>query len=677
MSTLTLELRTRIENTIRCLTVDAVEAAGCGHPGAPMGLARPVLELWHSHLRFDPQDPQWPLRDRFVLSAGHASMLLYSLLHLFGYELSLDEIRQFRQLHSKTPGHPEFGETVGVEVTTGPLGQGFAHGVGMALGGQLTRARFGRDGNGPGYHYIYGVVSDGDLMEGVSYEAASLAGHLKLGNLIYLYDSNQVTIDGTTELSFSENVPQRFEAQGWHVQQVEGEDFQALHDALKQARENTNQPSLIVVTTMIGKGSPKYEGKPDAHGKAFGTEEANKTKERLGWPADQDFYIPEDVKSYLAETIDRKITERKTLDQKLESWKSSHPALDLAWKEARNPPPIENLRAILTEGMEGKADATRKHGAAVMAKVAEQYPFMVGGSADLAGSAAPALLKNTSAVGIAAEGDGERFGGRNLFFGVREHAMGAITNGINLDGTFLGYCGTFLTFSDYMRPSVRLAALMKVRTVFVFTHDSIFLGEDGPTHQPIEHVDALRSIPGLTVFRPADGVETALAWEWVLTQAQGPVAFILTRQKVAAFQRSENFDNSLIHKGAYIVQDPSEGNSDLILLGSGSEVPLLTDSAALLEQQGYKVRVVSIPSLELFLNQPEAYRNEVIPPNHPLVVGVEAGRAESLRIVMGANSLIYGINRFGASAPWKMLAEEFGYTPSKLTEWVLSHLKKA
>jgi len=663
-------LREQIENTIRGLTIDAVERAGIGHLGAPMGLARPAFLLWDDHLRFDPSDPAWPLRDRFVLSGGHASMLLYSLLHLFGFPLSLADIESFRQLGSATPGHPEYGEPPGVEVTTGPLGQGFANAVGMALAARMTRARFARDGAGPGHHWIYALAGDGDLMEGVCYEAASLAGHLGLGNLIVLYDDNRVTIDGPTSISFSEDVTARFEAQRWHVQRVDGEDVDGLGRALRAARAEAERPSILITRTTIGFGSPNWAGLSKAHGGPFGAEEVRATKENLGIPLEPEFLVPPEVSGYLAERSRAKSAERVEVDERLAAWRSEHPDLAECWDATRGQQLPPDLGKRLAEGFEGKSDATRKHSGAVIQRIHELAPFLVGGSADLAGSN-NTPIKGAGYVGAAAEGE-DRFSGSNIHFGVREHSMAAITNGIALDGTFRPFCATFMVFSDYMRPSLRLAAMMKLPVVFVFTHDSIFVGEDGPTHQPVEQLDALRAIPGLTVFRPADGVETAMAWAWALQRAAGPVALALTRQGVAALKREEPFALEDVWKGAYRIREP-EGSLDLVLLASGSEVALACDAATQLAAEGISARVVSIPSLELLGEQPGSYRRELIPEEVP-VVAVEAARGEGLRGLVGRRGLIQGIGRFGASAPSKQLAEFFGYTPNRLAARILQWL---
>jgi transketolase len=668
MSEPELALRERIENTIRFLAVDAVERAGSGHPGAPMGLARAAFELWDRHLGFDPDDPRWELRDRFVLSNGHASMLLYALLHLFGFRLSLDDLMRFRQLGSLTPGHPEYGETPGVEVTTGPLGQGFGHGVGMALAGR------GAAGEGPGHHFVYGIVSDGDLMEGISNEAASLAGRLGLGNLIYVYDDNQITIDGPTSLSFSEDVAARFAALRWHVQQVDGQDHLALRQALERARAEHERPSLVLARTIIGFGSPNKAGSSKAHGEKLGAEEVKLTKQALGWPLEPEFWIPPDVREWFAARADEKRAARRAADARLARWRAAEPERAAAWAAHRAQQLPENLGEQLAAGLEGKDDATRKHGAVALERLTRVAPWLVGGSADLAGSAAPPLLKDRGEVGRAAAPGADPFAGANIHFGVREHAMGAITNGIALDGTFRPYCGTFLIFSDYLRPSLRLAALMRVRSIYVFTHDSIFLGEDGPTHQPIEHLDALRALPGLTVFRPADGVETAMAWAWIAARAQGPALLALSRQTLRALDRRAPFAREDVWRGGYAVRDPGAAPG-VVLVATGSEVRLACDAAEKLAGEGLPARVVSLPCLSLFLEQPAEYRRRLLPEDGTPIVAVEAARGESLRRLVGGRGLVYGIDRFGASAPFPDLAQHFGFTPDQLAARVRAHLR--
>jgi transketolase len=671
---LDLALRERIENTIRFLAVDAVEKASSGHPGAPMGLARVALELWDTHLRFDPSDPSWAQRDRFILSNGHASMLLYSLLHLYGFDVSLDDIQSFRVLGSKTPGHPEYGDTPGVEMTTGPLGQGFAHGVGMALAGRMTRARFGRNGSGPGHHFVYGIVSDGDLMEGVSAEASSFAGHLGLGNLIYLYDDNEITIDGPTSVSFSEDVAKRFEASRWHVQSIDGQDWAAIRNALEAARSETDRPSLIITKTTIGYGSPNRSGKSKAHGEKLGAEEVKLTKEALDWPLEPTFLIPQEVRDYLKQRGDAKRAERAAADVEFKQWRTANADLAQAWDAAREHRLPTDLAATLCEGLEGVDNPTRKHGAVALDRLASCAPYFVGGSADLAGSAAPPILKGRGMVGEATTEGGDPFEGGNIHFGVREHAMAAITNGVALDATLRPYCGTFLIFSDYMRPSIRLAALMRLPSIFVFTHDSIFLGEDGPTHQPIEQLDSLRAIPGLRVFRPADGIETAMAWAWIAEHRDGPSLLALSRQTLKALDRPADFEPEQVWRGAYVVED-SKAPADVVLVATGSEVSLAVETAALLRGDGLAVRVVSLPCLELFLEQSADFRRSVIPDDGTPVVAVEAARGESLWRVIGANGLIYGIDRFGASAPFADLARTFGFTADQLAERVRDHVR--
>ncbi|MEZ4332793.1 MAG: transketolase [Myxococcota bacterium] len=669
------ELLQRIENTIRFLAVDAIERAGIGHVGAPMALAAAAFELWDNHLRFDPRDPAWPLRDRFVLSNGHASMLQYALLHLFGFDLSLEDIAKFRQLGSRTPGHPEYGETAGVELTTGPLGQGFAHGVGMALAARMTRSQFGGgdpapdgDRDRPGHHFVYGFCGDGDLMEGVASEAASFAGTHALGNLIYLYDDNSITIDGQTQITFRESVPARFRAYGWHViDAIDGQDRSGLADALERARREIDRPSLIVLKTLIGRGAPNFEGRNKAHGGPLGAAETKLAKERAGWPLEPDLIVPDDVRAYCSARGEAKHAERRASDARLDAWRKVDPDSAARWEAARNRALPADLEPRLLEGMAGLSDATRKHSATALERLATLVPFMAGGSADLAGSAAPPIVKGAGMVGPAAGLGNDPFAGRNIHFGVREHAMGAIANGIALDGTFLAYCGTFLIFSDYMRPAIRLAALMQTKTLFVFTHDSIFVGEDGPTHQPIEQVDSLRVMPGLTTFRPADGVETAMAYAWYLEQAKGPVALSLTRQTVAAIERPADFDPRSVWRGGYVVSGPS-GKADVVLVATGSEVSLAVAAAELLAADGLAARVVSMPSVELFLKLPDAEQDAVVPDDGTSVVAIEVGRGETLRRFVGRHGLVIGMDRFGASAPYQALAEHFGFTPAAVAE---------
>jgi transketolase len=596
-------------------------------------------------------------------------MLLYSLLHLYGYGLTIDDLASFRQLDSRTPGHPEHGHTPGVEVTTGPLGQGFANGVGMALAARATRARFAGEGDGPGNHFVYGVVSDGDLMEGISAEAGSLAGHWKLGNLIYLYDDNQITIDGPTSLCFSEDVRKRFEAQHWHVQQIDGEELAALDAALAAARAETGRPSLIVTRTVIGRGSA-VAGSSKAHGSPLGADNLREAKQRVGWP-DRELYVPDDVRAYFTDRAANKRAERRERDALLAKWRSAQPAAAAAWDAARARRLPDDLEAVLAEGRDGVADATRNHGAVMLDRLEVAAPYLIGGSADLAGSNAPPILKGRGTIGDTANG-ADFYAGTNIHFGVREHAMAAITNGIALDGTLRPYCGTFLIFSDYLRPSLRLACLTGLPSLFVFTHDSIYLGEDGPTHQPIEQLDALRAIPNVHVFRPADGIETAFAYAWIARHLSGPSLLALSRQKLPALRRARPLTAADFARGAYAVRDV--GQPKVVLVASGSEVSLACDAAEKLHAENVPARVVSLPCLELFLAQPASWRNTLIPADGAPVVAIEAARGQSLRGLAGAHGLVYGIDRFGASAPYTDLAEFFGFTPDRVCARVLEHL---
>ncbi|HIF92186.1 MAG: transketolase [Myxococcales bacterium] len=679
------ELSLRIENTLRFLAVDAVERAGIGHVGAAMALSAAAIELWDNHLRFDPRDPDWPLRDRFVLSNGHASMLQYGLLHLFGFDLTLDDLGKFRTLGSRTPGHPEYGETAGVELTTGPLGQGFAHGVGMALAARMTGAQFGggvvtsdqaasNDLDRPGQHYVYGFVGDGDLMEGISAEAASFAGHHGLGNLIYIYDDNQITIDGGTDITFGENVPARFEAYGWHViDSIDGQDMSGFSSALESARNESQRPTLIVLKTLIGRGAPNFEGKSKAHGGPLGAEETRLAKEGLGWPIEPDLIVPDDVREYCASRGEAKHLERIASDGRLDAWRTANRSLAEKWDRARGREMPADLIPQLLEGMDVAAAATRKHSGTMLERLGKIVPYMAGGSADLAGSAAPPIVKDAGIIGPAAGEGVDPFAGRNIHFGVREHAMGAIANGIGLDATFLSYCGTFMIFSDYMRPAIRLAALMKTPTLFVFTHDSIFVGEDGPTHQPVEQLDSLRIVPGLTVFRPADGVETAMAYAYALKEARGPVLLSLTRQNVPALERPSGFDPMDIWKGAHVVSEPTK-KAEVVLLATGSEVGLAIDAAAELAGDGIRARVVSMPCVGLFLEQSEDAQDAILPDDGTPIVAIEAGRGETLRRFVGRRGLVIGMESFGASAPYASLAEHFGFTAGQVAKRVKAHV---
>jgi transketolase len=657
-------------NTIRFLAVDAVEKAKSGHPGTPMGMADMAFVLWTEFLRHDPNDSHWRNRDRFVLSAGHASMLLYSLLHLTGYpEMTLDELRNFRQWGSRTAGHPEYGHAAGIEVTTGPLGQGFANGVGMGLAAKMMAARFNTDAAfHPVDHYVYAFCSDGDLMEGISSEAASIAGHLGLGNLIYFYDDNNISIEGETRLAFSEDAKKRFEAAGWHVQTIDGHDRDAIRKAIRKAQKVTDRPSIIISRTIIGWGSPKFHGTARAHGEPLGADETKATKEALGWPLEPAFLVPDEVRAEFARKTKKLARERKKWNREMEGWRARNPELaeqwDIHWSHRM---PEGFAKALLEAGKSDKALATRALSGQVIQELATIAPFVAGGSADLAPST-NTLMKNGGSIERPKDRQKEPpaleiFASRNLHFGIREHAMGAIVNGMTLYGSFRAFGATFLIFSDYMRPSVRLAALMNIPSIFVYTHDSVFLGEDGPTHQPIEHLWSLRLIPNMTLFRPADGPETAMAWAWAAGKAEGPTVLVLTRQKLDPLPHPEGFDAERIWRGAYVLDAYREGS--ITLIASGSEVALAVKTADRLRADGVQARVVSAPSLDLFDRQDQAYQDEVLG-DRGRVVAIEAGRSDGWYKYVNHDALVIGIDRFGASAPYEVLAEQFGFTPEKI-----------
>ena len=645
-------------NTIRMLAADAVQRANSGHPGMPMGAADMAFVLWTRHLRFNPRVPRWMDRDRFVLSAGHGSMLLYGLLHLSGYDVTLEDLQRFRQFGSRTPGHPEFGHTAGVEVTSGPLGQGFANGIGIALGQAMLSARLG-PGNPVEDHFTYAIVSDGDLMEGVSAEAASFAGHNRLGRLVYLYDDNGITIDGSTGLAFSgEDVTRRFEAYGWQVLSVDGRDHDGISRAIDEARADLARPSLVRVRTVIGYGAPNKQGKSSAHGAPLGEEELAAAKAFFGWPLEPRFLVPEDVRAFWREVVAGKEAEYDAWRQRERAWRATHPEPSRLLDAHLGRTVPSDLQAELV-GVTDAQDSTRKLSAAFIQKAAALVPSLVGGSADLAESNLTDI-KGGGGVGP------HHHGGRNIHFGIREHAMGSIANGLAYDGLFVPFVGTFLVFADYMRPAVRLAALSRLQVVYVWTHDSIFLGEDGPTHQPVEQLTSLRAIPNLHVVRPADAAETAVAWAHALERRDGPTALVLTRQKTGLLPRS-GFDPATAARGGYVLADaPGAG---LTLLATGSEVAIALGAAGLLAQEGIAARVVSVPCLQCFEAQPEAWRREVLPRGQRIAV-VEAARGLEWWKLAGADGLVLGIDRFGASAPEKALAEEYGFTPAKVAERV-------
>jgi transketolase len=641
-------------NTIRFLAVDAVQKANSGHPGMPMEASDLAYVLWTRVMRYNPKNPQWPNRDRFVLSAGHGSMLLYAMLYLTGYDLTLDEIKEFRQWNSRTPGHPEYGCAPGVEITTGPLGQGFATGVGMAMSERFLANRFNRSDFPLIDYFIYSLVSDGDIMEGVASEAASLAGHIGLGKLVYIYLDNRITIEGSTELTLSEDVGRRFEAYNWHVQHVNGYNLAGIEESIKRAKEEKTKPSLIIARTNIAYGSPNKQDSADAHGAPLGEDEVVLTKRNLQWPETPAFFVPKDVLVHFRQAEKHGDEHEKKWRSLWEAYKKSYPELAYEWgKMHKDPEPSQWEDSLPLFKPEDGAMATRSASGKVLQAVAPHIPGLIGGSADLAPS------NNTSLKNF---GEFKNTGGRNIHFGVREHAMGAILNGMALSGALIPYGGTFLIFSDYMRPAIRLAAMMGLSVIYVFTHDSIGLGEDGPTHQPIEQLSSLRAIPNLMVIRPADAQETVEAWKIALIRRDGPTALILTRQKLPIIDRSRYASASGLCRGAYALADAPGGKPELILIGTGSEVPVLLSAYEQLVDQGIKVRLVNIPCWELFEMQSEEYQEEVLPFDVKARLAVEAGCPYGWERYTGAQGKIIGINRFGASAPAEELFQQFGFT---------------
>ena len=646
---MTEDLQLRAINTIRFLSADAVQQANSGHPGLPMGAAPMAFTLWTRHLRHNPRNPKWAGRDRFVLSGGHGSMLLYSLLHLTGYDVSLDAIKNFRQFGSITPGHPEYGLTPGVEVTTGPLGQGFGQGVGMAIAATHLAATFNKPGHEIIQSYIYGIVTDGDLMEGVSSEAASLAGHLQLGRIVYLYDDNHISIDGSTDLAFTEDRAARFEAYKWHVQKVEdGNDVEAIDAAIRAAKADS-RPSLICVRTTIGYGAPKKQGTAKAHGEPLGDEELNAAKENLGWPVEPRFLIPGEVLEFYREAVEKGREREFDWKMKLDAYKQIHPASGAELeRRLKGELPKDWDKDLPIFPVDEKGMATRASSGKVLNALSVKLPELIGGSADLTPS-------NNTKFDEAGDFQTDNPIGRYLRFGVREHAMGAALNGINLFGGLIAYGGTFLIFSDYMKPAIRIAAISEIPSIFVFTHDSIGLGEDGPTHQPIEHLMALRAVPNLTVIRPADANEVADAWKFAITHRAGPTALALTRQNIPTLDGTHR---GMLGKGAYVLKDFGD-NPQLILMASGSEVSLIYGAAEQLFVEGISTRVVSFPSWELFEKQDQAYQESVLPKNITARLAVEAGA--TLGWERYAKSII-GLDHYGASAPYKVIFENFGFT---------------
>jgi transketolase len=648
-------------NTIRTLSLDAVQQAKSGHPGLPLGAAPMAYVLWTRFLRHNPKNPKWENRDRFLLSAGHGSMLLYSLLHLTGYDLPLDELKNFRQFGSKTPGHPEYGLTPGVEITTGPLGQGFANGVGMAMGGAHLGAKFNKESFPLIDHYVYAIVSDGDLMEGVASEAASLAGHLRLGKLIYLYDDNKVTIEGFTKLAFTEDVPKRFEAYGWHTLTVEdGNNLEAIEAAIREAQSVGAKPSLISVKTIIGYGMPTA-GTRKAHSDPPGEDSVRETKRHLGWPEDKQFYIPDEALKHFREAVDRGAQQEAEWNELVAKYEEQYTELGQEWRSTMKGELPEDWEKHLPKFEDAKAVATRVASGEVINALAPHLPMLIGGSADLG-------VSNNTDIKEGGDFEAGSYEGRIIHFGVREHAMGSTLTGISLNGGLIPYGGTFLTFSDYMRPAIRLAALSEVQVIYVFTHDSIGLGEDGPTHQPIEHLAALRAIPHLFVVRPADSAEVSEAWRLAILRRRAPTALALTRQKVGPIDRTRYNSAEGLRRGGYILAEaePISAGSDgkspqLILLATGSEVSLALEAREKLQAEGIATRVVSLPCWELFEEQSQDYRNEVLPPAVTARLGIEAGVRQGWDRYVGPQGNVVCLDRFGASAPGDVALRELGF----------------
>ena len=673
-------------NTIRMLSVDAVQKANSGHPGAPMGLAPAAYTLWTRFLKHNPRNPDWWDRDRFVLSAGHGSMLLYSMLFLTGYDLPLEQIKQFRQWGSRTPGHPERELTPGVETTTGPLGQGFGNGVGMAMAEAHLAARYNRPGFEIVNHFTYAIVSDGDLMEGVAAEAASLAGHLKLGKLIYLYDNNRISLAGATDLSFTEDCAKRFEAYGWHTLSVEnGNDLEAIHGAIRAAREEQSRPSLILLRTHIGFGSPGKQDTFEAHGSPLGEAEVKRTKENLGWPLEPAFYIPKEAETHFHAAISTGQKAEANWQEHFNAYREKFSDLAREFQQIMSGALPANWQASIPSfPADPKGLATRAASGKIIAALGTALPTLIGGSADLNPSTFTVLPKlgdfespqrkfidNQGSAG----GDWN-YAGRNIHFGVREHAMGATINGMAAHGGLIPFGSTFLIFSDYFRPSIRLAALMELGVIYVFTHDSIGLGEDGPTHQPVEQLAALRAIPRLIVIRPGDANETSVAWQIAIESRSCPVALVLSRQNVPTLERSQYASADGLRRGAYVLADAPGGRADIILIGTGSELSLVVAARERLAKQNIHARVVSMPSWELFDQQPEEYRATILPKSVPARLAVEAALPLGWHRYVGDNGDVVGIERFGASAPGNVVMEKLGFTVDHVVERATALLGK-
>ncbi len=655
-------IQERAINTIRFLAADAIQQANSGHPGLPMGAAAMAYALWAHHLKFDPQAPAWPDRDRFVLSAGHGSMLLYALLHLTGYDLPMEEIQRFRQLGSMTPGHPEYGETPGVETTTGPLGQGFGNGIGMAIAAEHLAAMYNREDFPIVDHYIYAIVSDGDLMEGLSHETASLAGHLRLGRLIYLYDDNRITIDGSTDLTYTEDRAARFRAYDWHVLGVEdANDVSAVSEAISAAK-NDPRPSLIICRTHIGFGLPTKQDTAAAHGEPPGDEELAGAKEKVGWPIEPRFFVPDDVGEHFKVIGARNAGRRKEWEDLFEAYRKQFGEMADQFERTLDGRLPEGIQQHIPEfEASTKGMATRVASGEALNALAPHIPELIGGSADLTGSCRSKL-----------EGEplftSENRKGRYLHFGIREHAMAAIMSGITLHGGLIPFGATFLVFSDYMRPSMRLSAMMGIRSIYVLSHDSVGIGEDGPTHQPIEHLAALRAIPNMTVIRPADANETSVAWAVALERRSGPTSLALTRQKIPVLDRKRFASAKELRRGAYVLADLGSGTPEVILMASGSEVALIIEAGEILTSDGLAVRLVSFPSWELFADQEQSYRQEVLIPKVRARVAIEAGSGQGWERWVGDAGEILSLERYGVSAPFDQAFEFLGLTAERVVE---------
>lgn len=660
--TLDLANLQKLANTVRTLSIDSIQKANSGHPGLPLGAADFSSVLWANYLRFNPKDPNWINRDRFVLSAGHGCMVLYSLLHLFGYDVPMSQLQQFRQWGSITPGHPEFGITPGVECTTGPLGQGAANSVGLALSGKMLAARYGEDL----FNYrVFSLVSDGDLMEGVAAEAASLAGHLKLNNLVYLYDDNKISLAGETEVCFTESVAQRFESYGWFVQSCDGHNMKEVAACLDKALAQKDRPSLISCRTVLGFGSPNKKNTHDVHGAPLGADEVKATKRELGWPEDAQFLVPEEVKAFCAARIERNAQEMAEWNTKYSAWKSAHG--DLAKKldaQLKREVPASLKDELLAAFKEPKKDATRNLSGKAIQIISKHVPSFIGGSADLD----PSTKTAVSGGGDVEHGN---YTGLNIRYGVREHAMGSAANGLAYTQAWIPYTATFLVFSDYMRPAMRVGAISHLQALYIFTHDSFWVGEDGPTHEPIEHTMSLRLIPNMQVFRPADGVEVAMSYVSALTRKNGPTTLLFSRQNLPALTRPASFSPDDVLKGAYALTETPQPK--LLLVATGSEVGAAVEAAQALEGKGIATRVISMPCVEAFKSQSEAFKQELLPKGVPTVV-VEAGSTQGWSTLLGRDLLAIGIDHYGASAPGELLAEKFGFTSQAIQERILTWL---